>query len=76
MRLERILHIHFPQQWWNLTDLACEEAQDNSPGLRRFVGIALALRHQTPHRRGQPNRTGPQSGGDTSTWHDKPPLSQ
>ena len=39
--LERMLRIHFLQHWFNLADLACEEALYDSPGLRRFVGIDL-----------------------------------
>ena len=32
--LERMLRIHFLQHWFNLADLACEEALYDSPGLR------------------------------------------
>lgn len=39
--LERMLRIHFIQQWFNLADLACEEALYDSVSLRRFVGIDL-----------------------------------
>jgi transposase, IS5 family len=48
--LERMLRIHFIQHWFNLADLACEEALSpkgtscgayDSAGLRRFVGIDL-----------------------------------
>ena len=39
--LERMLRIHFIQHWFNLADLACEEAQYDSASLRRFVGIDL-----------------------------------
>lgn len=39
--LERMLRIHFLQHWFNLADLACEEALYDSPSLRRFVGIDL-----------------------------------
>ncbi len=39
--LERILRIHFVQHWFNLADLACEEALYDSASLRRFVGIDL-----------------------------------
>ena len=39
--LERMLRIHFIQHWFNLADLACEEALYDSASLRRFVGIAL-----------------------------------
>ena len=36
--LERMLRIHFIQHWFNLADLACEEALYDSTSLRRFVG--------------------------------------
>ena len=39
--LERMLRIHFIQHWFNLADLACEEALYDSASLRRFVGIEL-----------------------------------
>jgi IS5 family transposase len=39
--LERMLRIHFIQHWFNLPDLACEEALYDSASLRRFVGIDL-----------------------------------
>jgi IS5 family transposase len=39
--LERMLRIHFVQHWFNLADLACEEALYDSTSLRRFVGIDL-----------------------------------
>ena len=39
--LERMLRIHFIQHWFNLADLACEEALYDSAILRRFVGIDL-----------------------------------
>ncbi|CAG2161352.1 hypothetical protein LMG26411_08177 [Cupriavidus numazuensis] len=35
--LERMLRIHFLQHWFNLADLACEEALYDSASLRRFV---------------------------------------
>ena len=38
---ERMLRIHFLQHWFNLADLACEEALYDSASLRRFVGIDL-----------------------------------
>ena len=41
--LERMLRIHFIQHWFNLADLACEEALYDSASLRRFVGIDLGL---------------------------------
>jgi len=39
--LERMLRIHFIQHWFNLADLACEEALYDSISLRSFVGIDL-----------------------------------
>jgi IS5 family transposase len=39
--LARMLRIHFIQHWFNLADLACEEALYDSASLRRFVGIDL-----------------------------------
>ena len=39
--LERMLRIHFVQHWFNLADLACEEALYDSASLRSFVGIDL-----------------------------------
>ena len=39
--LERMLRIHFIAHWFNLADLACEEALYDSASLRRFVGIDL-----------------------------------
>ena len=39
--LERMLRIHFIQHWFNLADLACEEALYDSVSLRLFVGIDL-----------------------------------
>jgi transposase, IS5 family len=39
--LKRMLRIHFIQHWFNLADLACEEALYDSASLRRFVGIDL-----------------------------------
>ena len=41
IRLERMLRIHFIQHWFNLADLACEEALYDSASLRRFAGIDL-----------------------------------
>ena len=41
--LERMLRIHFLQHWFNLADLACEQALYDSASLRRFVGIDLGL---------------------------------
>ena len=35
--LKRMLRIHFLQHWFNLADLACEEALYDSASLRRFV---------------------------------------
>jgi transposase, IS5 family len=39
--LERMLRIHFVQHWFNLADMACEEALYDSASLRRFVDIDL-----------------------------------
>lgn len=39
--VERMLRIHFLQHWFNLADLACEEALYDSISLRRFAGIDL-----------------------------------
>jgi len=39
--LERMLRMYFVAQWFNLADVACEEALLDSPALRRFVGIDL-----------------------------------
>ncbi|MEX3791567.1 IS5 family transposase, partial [Paraburkholderia sp. BR14374] len=39
--LERMLRIHFIQHWFNLADLACEEALYDSASVRRFAGIDL-----------------------------------
>ena len=39
--LERMLRIHFIQHWFNLADLACEDALYDSASLRHFVGIDL-----------------------------------
>ncbi len=39
--LERMLRIHFIAHWFNLADLACEEALYDSLSLRRFAGIDL-----------------------------------
>jgi IS5 family transposase len=36
-----MLRVHFIQHWFNLADLACEEALYDSASLRRFVGIDL-----------------------------------
>lgn len=41
--LERMLHIHFIQHWFNLADLACEEALYGSASLHRFVGLIWAV---------------------------------
>jgi IS5 family transposase len=41
--LERMLRIHFLQHWFNLADVACEEALYDSASLRRFVGIDLGV---------------------------------
>ena len=39
--LERMLRIHFLQQWFNLSDPAVEEALYESISMRQFVGIDL-----------------------------------
>ena len=39
--LERMLRIHFLQQWYALSDPAVEEALYDSTSMRRFVGIDL-----------------------------------
>lgn len=42
-----MLRIRFLQRGCNLANLACEQALYDSPTLRRFVGIAMVLRHET-----------------------------
>ena len=37
--LQRMLRIHFIQHWFDLADLACEDALYDRVSLRRFVGI-------------------------------------
>ena len=37
--LERMLHIYFMQQWFNLSDPAMEDALYDSEAMRRFAGI-------------------------------------
>ena len=39
--LERMLRMHFIEHWFNLGDLACEQALYDSASLRSFVGIDL-----------------------------------
>jgi IS5 family transposase len=39
--LERMLRLHFLQQWFNLSDPAVEEALYDSRAMRQFVGIDL-----------------------------------
>ena len=39
--LERILRIHFLQNWFNLSDAAAEEAQYDSRAMWQFDGMAL-----------------------------------
>jgi transposase, IS5 family len=39
--VERMLRIYFLQQWFNLSDPAVEEALNDSPVMRQFVGIDL-----------------------------------
>lgn len=41
--LERMLRIHFLQQWYALSDPAVEEALYDSLAMRRFVGIDLGV---------------------------------
>jgi IS5 family transposase len=41
--LERMLRIHFLQQWFNLSDPAVEEALYDSAAMRNFVGIDLGV---------------------------------
>src|SRR3954454_2699345 len=41
--LERILRIHFLQQWYALADPAMEEALYDSQAMRGFAGIDLAV---------------------------------
>ena len=36
-----MLRIHFIQHWFNLADMACEEALYDSASLRHFVGVDL-----------------------------------
>lgn len=48
--LERMLRIHFLQQWYALSDPAVEEALYDSQTMRRFVGIDLG-------REGAPDET-------------------
>ena len=42
MPLERMLRIHFLQQWFNLSDPAAEDSLYDSESMRRFAGIELA----------------------------------
>ncbi len=39
--LERMLRLHFLQQWFNLSDPAAEESPYDSLSMREFVGIDL-----------------------------------
>ena len=48
--LERMLRMYFVQQWFNLADVACEDALLDSTALRRFVGIDLGG-ERVPHSR-------------------------
>lgn len=41
IELERMLRIHFLQQWFNLSDPAAEESLYDSSSMRAFVGIDL-----------------------------------
>ena len=51
--LERMLRIHFLQHWFNLADLACEEALYDSASLRRFVGIDLGRERVPDEKTGE-----------------------
>ncbi len=39
---ERMLRLHYLQQWFNLSDPGVEEALDDSRAMRQFVGIVLS----------------------------------
>jgi transposase, IS5 family len=39
--VERMLRMYFLQQWFNLSDPGVEDALNDSPGMRQFVGIDL-----------------------------------
>ena len=39
--LDRMLRMYLVQHWFNLADVACEDALLDSPALRRFVGVDL-----------------------------------
>ena len=39
--LERMLRMYFVQHWFNLAEVACEDALLDSTALRRFVGVDL-----------------------------------
>jgi IS5 family transposase len=41
MPLQRMLRVHFMQQWFNLSDPAMEDALYDSESMRRFAGIEL-----------------------------------
>src|SRR5665213_867484 len=41
--LSIMLRTYFVQQWFNLSDPGVEEAFDESPALRRFVGVDLGV---------------------------------
>jgi IS5 family transposase len=41
MPMERMLRIHFMQQWFNLSDPAMEDSLYDSESMRRFAGIEL-----------------------------------
>jgi IS5 family transposase len=41
-----MLRIYFLQHWFNLSDPAAEEALYDSPALRRFAGVDLAVRRR------------------------------
>ena len=68
--LQRMLRIHCVQHWFNLADVACEEARYDSMSLRRFVGIG----HEPESTRarevpsGSLGRFGLTEGSRTSSW--------
>ncbi len=71
--LERMLRMYFVQHWFNLADVACEDALLDSTSLRRFVGIDLGRervpdavpRQAAAHRPGQQDGSGAQRSIDT-----------
>ena len=57
--VERMLRIYFLQHWFNLSDLAVEEALYESLAMRRFVGIDLGR---------EPVLTRPQCAASAICW--------